>query len=470
MPDDDIAEHWQDAIDAEKNGELPEELEQIRQQIMGELEVGRRHGAAARARYEEDTEPRPLAPYPEFPVEILPPVMAEFVQAAVFPPALVAGAALGAVAVAVGGESQLDIARDWTERAILWIPLIAETGAGKTPLMGFAFDPIREWRRREGGSRVFVADTTVEAHIRNLEADPSTSIVVDEMTAFLQSLGEYKQGGGGDQGRMLSLWAGGEVDYSRVGGSKKAANAVEIHIDRPAVTICGGLQPAKHVLLGPEHDGMRPRWLPHMAHAVKVDRIGSSTPEWRERLFALLEDRGRPRQWTVSDEVLEIAGDARERWHELLGDDCTASMDAALRKAAAQSYRIALNLAELEAPGQGGPLPAIAMHRGIRWFEYVLDCWRALPEQGGLMLKYNDRAFAPAIERLIAWLDAHGGRASRSTLLRLKVGGANTAAKMDALLVEYEEHYPGCVRRHERDPDAHTGSWTTMVYSPRMAR
>ena len=40
---------------------------------------------------------------------------------------------------------------------------------------------------------------------------------------------------------------------------------MRLRIPRPTLVICGGLQPALHELLGGDDDGLRPRWLPHLA-------------------------------------------------------------------------------------------------------------------------------------------------------------------------------------------------------------
>ena len=61
------------------------------------------------------------------------------------PAALVYGAALAAAACAVGGRAQLRVIPTWMARAILWVPLLAARGAGKSPAQDLTFAPLRDF-------------------------------------------------------------------------------------------------------------------------------------------------------------------------------------------------------------------------------------------------------------------------------------------------------------------------------------
>jgi hypothetical protein len=94
----------------------------------------------------------------------------------------------------------------------------------------------------------------------------------------------------------------------------------------------------------------------------------------------------------------------------------------------------------------------------------VLDCWRALPDGEPLALSYRDAKLGPAVERLVEWLDQHGGQATRRDLLHAGVAGVRTAADLDALLDRFNAQFPGAVRT---EAPAHAGRPAVVVHSPR---
>ena len=121
------------------------------------------------------------------------------------------------------------------------------------------------------GTPVRLGDQTLEACARSLHAAAGAAggIDIDELATLLRGVGEYKRGGGGDRGRFLSLWSGAPWSFDRVAGGGKTNN-VKLRISRPTLAICGGLQPPLHELLGGDDDGLRPRWLPHLAALPKT--------------------------------------------------------------------------------------------------------------------------------------------------------------------------------------------------------
>src|SRR5207253_2903130 len=115
-----------------------------------------------------------------------------------------------------------------------------------------------------------------------------------ELSQLLRGLGEYKQGGGGDRGRLLALWTGAPWDYSRVSGE------TDIRIAKPTVVICGGLQPTYLNLLGREEDGLRPRWFLHLS-GLPGPRQGRGQPPraWDVLVRKLLDRRQEKRTWRL---------------------------------------------------------------------------------------------------------------------------------------------------------------------------
>lgn len=430
------------------------------------------HSAESTEREDEGT----LGAVPEYPVHALPRTAQELVrhgERTGLPPALVAGAALAAMAAAIGGRAELEITHSWHERAILWIPLLAPRGAGKSPAQDLAFGPLRDHDAQladeADGEESLLGDTTLEALARDLHGSGgSAAIDLDELASLLRGMGEYKRGGGGDRGRLLALWSGAPWPFRRVGSSGAATNAVKLRISRPTLVICGGLQPALHELLGGEEDGLRPRWLPHLTGTpdggVGLD-AGRVPVDWQVLLLSrLLSRRDVKRTWNLSDAARTAFGAYRAEWKQQARTGEAASVSAALVKADVHCARIVLVLAEAERSCVR-EIDAGLVHRAAEIVRFTLDCWRALPEQGALVLSRRDGQLDRAIFRLIAWLDDHGGEATRRELQRACVAGVRTAADLDALLRRYESAYPGTVVRVRQEHGK--GLPSVVVKAPR---
>src|SRR5262249_45826299 len=175
-------------------------------------------------------------------------------------------------------------------------------------------------------------DTTLEALARRLgEASGSLGVDSDELSGLLRGVGQYKRGGGGDRGRLLALWEGSPWAYRRVTGG------INILIGRPTVVICGGLQVVFHHLLGSEGDGLRARWLPHLAEALGEPgdpAANGATAAWTSLLRELLARRNVSRQWRLSEEAARAFADWRTNWKtEAREGDDSQSVSEALSKA-----------------------------------------------------------------------------------------------------------------------------------------
>lgn len=428
-----------------------------------------------------------LGPVPDYPSPVLPGPLGELVAGSGgLPDALVAGAGLAAAA-SVMPTAELRISDTMTEVAALWVPLVAPRGAGKTPSMDIALGPVRAadadqhrvyrdeldaWLATPRKDRdpkpprdwtYLVGDLTLEKLARRLDAsDGAATIASDELVLILGALGEYKRGGGGDRGRILGLWSAQPWRYQRVG------DGVDLLVDRPVVTIVGGIQPPLHHRLGGEEDGMRPRWLPHVAtlDVAAQDAGGMATvaPSWAQTLGKLHGNRT-ARTWTLDGSVYRAWLAARRRWKSAAGGGETASTSAALVKADVQVARVALVLAETIDPGKGGLVPPEAMTAAVAIVDFVMDCWRSLPEEAGPGLSRRAEVQDSRVERLRAWLEDRSDRqAAKQELLRAQVAGVRVAAELDELLTRYVATYPGTVAT--RRSGAKGGRPATVVSAP----
>ncbi len=431
-----------------------------------------------------------LPAVPGYPVQALTGPLRELTDAGVaagLPAPLVAGAGLGALA-AVCGMADLDVYDTWTARSSLWLPLIAPAGGGKTPSVSLARRRLRQldadghhqFRRelaeyqatpakdRDEATKPadptrLIGDITTEMVARWLASGDGTGAVdSDELAGWLRSLYRYRGPGGTDAARWLALWSSQPWRYQRVGSD------IDLLVARPVLTVCGGIQPHLLNLLGLEGDGMRPRWLPHLSMTTDLNPgPGQPTPAWDEAIDRLYTGR-QHRQWTLTGRELATWRDAQRRWKAAQRGAESPSVTAALAKADEQAARITLVLAEALHPVSGGPVPAEAVTAAVTIIDYTLNVWRALP--GGETLSLSRRAWVlnQAVDKLADWLERHGGCATRREIQAGRVAGARTAPQLNALLLEYEQTYPGSV--HYETPEDRAGKRGyagQVVHAPR---
>jgi hypothetical protein len=425
---------------------------------------------------------------PEYPVSAPTGPLREIVDAGIaagLPAPLMAGAALGVLAT-VSGMADLQIYPTWIVRPCLWIPLIAPAGGGKTPAITFARRKLRQldaethagysqelamWLATPPKDRGeppadltrLINDITIEMVARWLAAGDGTGGVdADELAEWLRSLSKYRQQGGTDAARWLGLWSAQPWRYQRVD------KHIDLLVPRPVPTVCGGIQPHLLHLLGPEGDGMRPRWLPHMSLTTDLaPRAGGATEKWDEAVEALYGAR-ELRTWTMGEDVLRLWQGAQRRWKAAQKGAESPSATAALAKADEQAARLALVIAESLNPAAGGEIPVEAMTAAIAIIDYTLDCWRALPGHDVLSLSRRDWTLNQAVDQLAEWLERHGGSADRREIQRARVAGARTSDALSALLTTYEATYPGSVRAETpEERKGKRGPVATLIFAPR---
>ena len=192
-------------------------------------------------------------------------------------PSMVLMPLLAGCSGAIGNSVVIQIAGDWTEPAILWCGVVAESGNKKTPAAKKILSPIRrlqqqlirDWELEIDGlmenaskptrPRILVGDSTVEAMAPLFKENPRGLLLLrDELAGFINSMDAYKSGKGGDASHWLSMF-----------------NAEPIHVDRkkdresicvPAasLSIFGGIQPEilKRSFAGEnQENGMMARFL-----------------------------------------------------------------------------------------------------------------------------------------------------------------------------------------------------------------
>ncbi len=238
---------------------------------------------------EPEAQPRPapaVEPFKPFPTDALPRVIAKFVNEASVAigcdPAYVAMPMMAALASAVGNSRRIRLKNSWTEPPVLWCVAIGDSGTLKSPAFDAALRPIRirqeramkehkqalakyrdekerydealkAWRKSDPEERsdkpeepeppvcerLLCSDTTVEALADRLsDARRGLLVARDELSGWLESHNQYKNGKGGDVPHWLEMHRAGLLVMDRKTGDKTT-----IYVPRASVCITGGIQP-----------------------------------------------------------------------------------------------------------------------------------------------------------------------------------------------------------------------------------
>jgi uncharacterized protein DUF3987 len=217
------------------------------------------HRALAPADWTEARLPLPLDAFPE--------AVARLTEAAApslsCPPGYLAMACLPALAAGIGGTATWAVTNTWTVTPSLYVALVGDPGTAKSPALAVALAPLesaeaKAWKSADDGKppRLKADDATVEALSQLLAANPRGLVLTpDELAAFFGGMGAYKAMSNRDRQFYLSAWSGSAISVDRVKGNT-------YYVERPCLSIVGGIQPAVFdSLTEGADDGLLPRFL-----------------------------------------------------------------------------------------------------------------------------------------------------------------------------------------------------------------
>lgn len=228
---------------------------------------------------------------PDFPLNVLPTVMREFVTSY----SLDAGASEAAVAMscmavlsgAISHGTRLKLSSSFDVGPRLWVLIVGRSSAKKTPAMNGAVKALRELQdamrkahrkkladlKKSGASPevigeaesdappfVVVNNATVE-RLQDLLSRQDRGVLMhtDELAGLLGSMDRYSKpsaSGGGDKAFWLEAYNGGSFDALRLTTDDR-----EVH--RLSISILGGIQPKRmNTLMNLADDGFLQRFLP----------------------------------------------------------------------------------------------------------------------------------------------------------------------------------------------------------------
>jgi len=234
----------------------------------------------------------------EFPVSALPLTIRQFIREAAAslgcPVDYIGLSTLAALSAAIGDTRRIIMKRDWTESAAIFGMIVGGPASKKTPAMNVTLRPVRERqmalkteyeRQKEEYKvacanyenakkddpglvpkpdkptlgRTYADDTTVErlADILN-ENSRGVLIIKDELSGWLGSMNQYKQGG---KGADRQFWLSAHTNQP-VAVDRKSLEEPLI-VARPFVSIVGGIQPEVLPDFGKDRgDGLIDRFIP----------------------------------------------------------------------------------------------------------------------------------------------------------------------------------------------------------------
>jgi hypothetical protein len=383
-----------------------------------------------------------LPPAEPFPLDVLPVPARDLAEAAAVaiacPVDFPAVASLAAASGIIGQSASLLIKSGHFASASLYVALVGSPSTGKSPALNAALKPawsiaerldedrkaaIKEWKavdeddrgEKPERERIITTDPTTEALAPILATNPRGLIFSsDEMTKWVLSMDQYRNGKGGDRPFYLSAWNGQPVYVDR------AKNIGEpIVVPHPFVTVVGGMIPDMLSALSEQRgreDGFMARLL--FCYPEKIRRVYSGqglpesvTTEWdrlAENLWSrkLRELDGRP-----APHVVKLSPEAESAWavwcqahyDEQNADDFPESMEGPWGK--------------LEAYCPRGALILHLMHVAADPVPSKDDSWLVLP-----------RARIEDSIRLMAYFKSHARRVYAS--MSGKTGAAGDDVRM----------------------------------------
>jgi hypothetical protein len=216
---------------------------------------------------------------PEFPLDVLPPTLQEYVQdcaksihcqvdlpcVLLFP---VAGAAIGKA------EKRLQVKDGFKVSSCIWAALLDLSSSGKTPALNFIqnffiahqLELVKDWEARCAEARahatkfppyptLYLTDTTMESLQRDLHFGP-VLYARDELGGWVQQMSQYKANCA-DRSDWCSIWSHNAISLGR-------RNSGKVVIEYPFTGVAGTMIPQSYASLndgGHEDDGLVHRLL-----------------------------------------------------------------------------------------------------------------------------------------------------------------------------------------------------------------
>ena len=210
-----------------------------------------------------------------FPIDALPQkiqdVINEFCKSFQLPKDYFGSTILAAAASVIGNSYNIKCKEGWNEPPIIYMAIVGNSSAGKTPAIKACLKPIHkiessyqqeyeiykeDWQIKAEAAKaqkdpepqmlpvkeLIINDATTEAVNQTMSHNPNGLLLIqDELIAWINSLNQYRKGS--DEEFWLSVWSNTPIKINR-----KSADPA--YIERPSVSVVGGIQPIKLEQLG----------------------------------------------------------------------------------------------------------------------------------------------------------------------------------------------------------------------------
>lgn len=223
----------------------------------------------------------------QFPYDIFPQSVQDYINSQRIQKEYVAGGILGAAASAIGNTTSLMAMTGYIVKPILYMAIVAPPGASKTPALNKAFYPLEQYDKQFFAQyaeqlkeyhellkeyekdkknnekpelptlrQILIKDSTIEMAIRILTTNTmGCCILSDELIGFLNRMNQYKAGD--EVQKWLEMWSGSPILLQRITRGHE-------RVESPFCCIVGGIQPGVLASMSTEekaHNGFYHRFL-----------------------------------------------------------------------------------------------------------------------------------------------------------------------------------------------------------------
>ncbi len=272
--------------------------------------------------------PKPVAIFeamPPFPLETLPPNVRAVVESSTASARarreLIAAPFLALAGAAIGNQAAIEVSQGWIEGPVLWVSLVAPTGAGKSPALAAARLPFDRLHERISGKRpIITTDATMEAIVETLRTAPG----IADLLQTLHTLRDRYPDGlyitrDRDAGAVWVHWYNENVERMHAAPAcvRGFYQKLPAHVARLALVL--------HLLWHPDDAGM-PLSAATMTHAVTLGEffrihihrqarilgehapIPDAKPTLEDRIARVLAEVDTSDGWLTRTEIYNLIG------------------------------------------------------------------------------------------------------------------------------------------------------------------
>ena len=399
-----------------------------------------------------------------FPVTVFPTAIRDYVSEAAeaygIPLSMLGSAVLAVAAGIIGNRCELEIKRLHRERAILWLVLIGGPGSGKSPALSIVRKPLDDIQARYATAyaaelatwdelpkpdqritprpamrSIYTGNVTMEAVGPMASRSSGVVILSDELLSWIVTMTKYSNGS--SRSDYLTLWSGAPLKSDR----KMAAS---VFVQRPCVSVVGGIQPDLLPMLRQENglddgslDRMLPVWPAPRRRTYSEREISSATiSDYLDRMLTL-EDMA------SEDEPLTLTFSpaAKRIFVAWFNENAASNTDGFSAKGDRHIARLALILHLLHhGPGGVTALTEATISDAITLFEFFRGEHNRMLAAIGAGL--GGRGTSPAARlrtRVLGFLTDAGEDGLARTAIHTKLKGNTTADDLTFVLSGLED-------------------------------